>query len=308
MPHEINRLLRAFSATPWFIDPRAAERIVAVLMVRAVNGPRGERFRAESADRPPARERRSNIVVLNLHGPILPRSNVDDISSPPNVGLDQFSVAFDQAAADSAVGAIVLNIDSPGGVIDMVPEMAAKVFAARDPSRPIIAVANTVAASAAYWIASAADELVVTDSGEVGSIGVWSMHEDVSEALAADGVKITLISEGARKAEGNPFQPLDDVARAHLQSVTRYHYDQLVTDVARFRGVDEAIVRADPEEGGPHFGGGRTYPARTAVRLGMADRVETLESVLRSLQTGKRPIRNQKRSSAQALRRRLALI
>jgi len=347
MPHEIRRLLRAFAAQPWFIDPREAEKIVSVLMVRALHGPRDVSFRSApvsinevrlsigfepikggdvlatfpvgarsaASDRPAARERRENIVVLNLQGPIVPRSSgVDDMSGPAMASLERFNAAFDQAAANPETGAIVLNVDSPGGVVDLVPETAAKIASARDPSRPIIAIANTIAASAAYWIASAADELVVTPSGEVGSIGVWSMHEDMSEALAADGVKITLISEGPRKVEGNPFEPLSAEARKHLQDATRHYYDMFVRDVAAFREVDEKIVRADPESGGSHFGGGRTYPARIAVKLGMADKVESLESVLHSLQTGKRRISNRKagdimpRPTAGIRRRRLALI
>lgn len=347
MPHEIRRLLSAFTKQAWFIDPREAEKIVAVLMVRGAQAPRVvawprtiNELRAEAGlpkidggdvladrhaavsrvvaaegDRAPARDRKKNIVVLNLMGPIVPRvAGVDEISGPPAASLERFNAAFDQAAASPDTGAIVLNIDSPGGVVDMVPETAAKIRNACDASRPIIAVANTVAASAAYWIASAADELVVTDSGEVGSIGVWSMHQDVSEALAGEGVKITLISEGARKVEGNPFEPLGAEARKHLQETTRHYYDMFVADVAKHRGVEEKVVRADPESGEPHFGGGRTYPARMAVKLGMADKVESLESVLRSLQNGKRPIRNRRAEdvsagvSADMLRRRLALI
>lgn len=310
MSHELRRLLRYYAQKPLFLDPREAEKIVAVLLLRAAHGPRSEPFRVDvlAADRSPARERKSNIVVLNLQGSILPRtSGVEDMSGPPAASLERFGAAFDEAARSAETGAIVINVDSPGGTVDLVPETAAKVFAARDASRPIIAVANTLMASAAYWIGAAANELVVTESGEVGSIGVWSMHEDISEALKLEGVNVTLISEGARKVEGNPFEPLGDSARKHLQDTTRHYYNMFVRDVAQFREVDEAVVRADPDSSEQHFGGGRTYPARVAVKLGMADRVESLESVLHSLQTGKRPIRN-RRSATDLRRRRLALI
>lgn len=313
MPRDISRVLRAFASQPWFIDPRQAEKIVAVLMLRAQHLPRDPEFQrwsgpnaAAEGDQPPASARRQNIKVLTLQGIIAPRATmVDDISGPPAASLERFIREFDQAAQDRSVGAIVINIDSPGGQVDLVPETAARIRAAHDPSRPIIAVANTLAASAAYWIATAADELVVTESGEVGSVGVWSMHEDVSVALAQEGISVTLISEGPRKVEGNPFEPLGADARAHLQETTRHYYDMFVRDVAAFRGVDQSVVRADPNKSDQHFGGGRTYPARVAVRLGMADRVESLDSVLRSLQTGKRPIRNRR---AEMYRRRLALI
>jgi len=175
MSHEIRRILRAFAADTWLIDPSYAEKIVAVLAARSANGPRAQPYREEPADAPPVEEERGTIAVLNLSGPIVPRSSgVEDMSGPTMASLDRFSRAFDEAAANDRHTAIVLNVDSPGGRVDMVPEVAAKIRAARNDVRPIIAVANTYAASAAYWIASAADEIVVTPSGEVGSIGVYT--------------------------------------------------------------------------------------------------------------------------------------
>lgn len=285
MSHELRRVLRAFAAQPWFIEARAAEKIVAILEFRAANGPRAAPYREEPAGDRQVAEQRETIAVVNLHGPIVPRSSgVDDVSGPTVASMERFGKAFDQAAANENVTAIVLNVDSPGGAINLVPEIAAKIRAARDPGRPIIAVANTLMASAAYWIGSAADELVVSPSGEVGSIGAYMIHEDVSKALENAGVKMTFIAEGPRKTEGNPFEPLGEEAAAALQETVRYHYDRFVKDVAKHRGVSAAVVRADPEKSEKHFGGGRVYPADTAVRLGMADRVDTLEGVIRRLQ------------------------
>ena len=90
----------------------------------------------------------------------------------PSTNLTEaFGAAFDRAAADSSIGAIVLNIDSPGGSVYGVEELADKIYKARG-TKPVYAVANSLAASAAYWIGSAASQLYVTPSGEVGSIGV----------------------------------------------------------------------------------------------------------------------------------------
>ena len=83
--------------------------------------------------------------------------------------------------------------------------------------------------------------------------------------------------------EGNPFEPLDDKAKAHLQQNVRAFYEMFVNDVARGRGVDAKVVRADPEGAEKHFGGGRLYPAKQAVALGMADRIETLDEVVTRL-------------------------
>lgn len=291
MAHEITRLMRAFGAQAWFIDPRKAEEIVALLEFRALNGVRAEPYRDQPASRPGVSDTAGRVKILRLYGAIMPRAEaVEDISQSAALMTD-FMAAFKQAATDPNVGAIVLDIDSPGGRVDLVPEAADLIFKARKAGRPIVAVANTLAASAAYWIASQADELVVTPSGEVGSIGVYTVHQDVSEILKADGVQITYISEGARKTEGNPFEPLGAEARLHLQENVRAYYDMFVAAVARGmtrpgRKVSAATVRADPEASDAHFGGGRTYPAKKAVALGMADRVETLDDVVARLQRG----------------------
>ncbi|RJP54182.1 MAG: S49 family peptidase [Anaerolineaceae bacterium] len=311
MPHEIRRVLRAFAAQPWFIEGRSAERIVALLEYRAAHGPRLQPYREEPAEPRPPRENRGNIAVINLQGPIVPRSSaVDDISTHA-CSLESFGRAFDQAASSPDVAAIVINGDSPGGNIALVAETAAKIKTARKEGRPIIAVANTMLASAAYWIASACDELVVSPSGEVGSIGAYMLHEDISQMLEMEGVRMTFIQEGPRKTEGNPFEPLSNEAKAALQETVAYHYNAFVKDVAKNRGVSEKIVRADPEMSEKHFGGGRCYPAQTAVSLGMADRVESLEAVIKRLQSGPRRGRGASASGASNIemrRKRLALI
>ena len=291
MAHEIDRVLRAFSAATWFIDPRKAEQIVAALELRMRAGPRSEPYLPDR--KTGVREMHQTagggsqkaIHVIRLHGTILPRAGLlEDMSGA--VSLQVFQKAFRQAAADQNAAAIVLDVDSPGGQVDLVPETAAMIRAARRSDRPIVAVANTFAASAAYWIASAADELVVTPSGEVGSIGVYMVHEDVSQMLEEVGIKPTFIYEGPRKVEGNPFEPLSEGAKAAMQAGVRHYYEMFTSDVAQARGVPVEVVRADPEGDGRHFGGGRSYPAARAVELGMADRVETIDETISRLMAG----------------------
>jgi ClpP class serine protease len=163
MAHEIDRVLRAFASDAWFIDPRKADQLAAMLCSatrRAARRalPRGASRSAGAAR--PARQRR----LLRIIGPILPRGEaITDVSQPAALMTD-FRRAFQQVAGDSTVSAIVIEIDSPGGRVDLVPETAAMIRGARREGRPIVAVANTIALSAAYWIASAADEIVVSPS------------------------------------------------------------------------------------------------------------------------------------------------
>lgn len=284
MAHEIRRVLRAFAAQPWFMDPRKAEQIVAMLELRAAAGPRSEPYRRNGAAvREQVRTTKGTVAVFNLFGPIMPRAEaLEDVSQQAAL-LVPFQKAFTESAADPTLAGMVINIDSPGGWMDLVPETAAMIRKARRPDRPIVAVANTLAASAAYWIASAADELVVTPSGEVGSIGVYVVHQDISERLAAEGIRMQFFAEGPRKTEINPFEPMSQEAGKALQSRVRSGYDLFVADVAKGRKVSEAVVRADPEKSDKHFGGGRVYGAKEAVRLGMADRVATLDETITRL-------------------------
>lgn len=304
MTHEIRRVLRAFASQPWFIDPRKAEQIVAALELRALTGPRAQSERRQAADPAPVSGQQQSVAVLRLCGTILPRPEaLEDVSQTAAL-MTNFQRAFMAKANDPNVSAIVLDIDSPGGRVDQVPETVAMIRAARREDRPIVAVANTLAASAAYWIASACDEIVVSPSGEAGSIGVYVVHEDISEALAAAGVHMQFISEGPRKTELSSFEPLAEEARNALQASVRYSYDLFVNDVAKGRGVPVSVVRADPEKSDRHFGGGRTYPAKQAVALGMADRVDTLDNTIARLQRGAK----RKGRKADTARRRMSLI
>jgi signal peptide peptidase SppA len=322
MPHDIRRILQAFATRPWFIDPRKAAEIAAMLELRARLGPRNQPWRGTPAERPPiaslvepsgggdARSSDGSIAVLRLYGSIVPRmERLEDVSQTA-ASLVDFGRAFDAAASNPNVKGIVIDVDSPGGTVDLVPETAARIREAKRADRPIIAVANTLAASAAYWIASAADELVVTPSGEVGSIGVYMMHEDVSEFLRARGVIVTFIAAGPRKVEGNAFEPLSAEARSYLQDQVLEYYEMFTRDVALARGVPQSVVKADPEESDRHFGGGRTYIGRRAVELGMADRVATLEETIARLQAGAGETTgaSRRRASTAARRRQLDLI
>jgi signal peptide peptidase SppA len=187
-------------------------------------------------------------------------------------GLDQFRARLAAAVADDNVSHIVIDVDSPGGYADLVPEAAADIRAARE-QKPVIAVANCQAASAAYWIAAQASEFVVTPSGYVGSIGVYMVHTDWSRADEMDGIKTTLVTAGKYKAERSPLQPLSNDAKKAMQAEVDEIYGMFLEDVALGRNTDAATVEAN-------FGQGRCLSAERAVAAGMADRVGTLEEVI----------------------------
>lgn len=215
------------------------------------------------------------VAVLSLRGMVTPRPTFLSLLFGGGGGLQGFRASLREAVASDEIAAIVIDVDSPGGLIDLVPETAAEIRAARG-SKPIVAVANTMAASAAYWLASQADELVVTPSGDVGSIGVLITHEEYSKLDERIGITTTLIHAGKHKTLGNPYEPLSDEARAMFQERVDDAYAMFVTDVAKGRGVTPAAVRQG-------FGEGRLVTAKRAVSQGMADRVDTFEGTVARL-------------------------
>lgn len=274
-------LLQAIFGTYWAIRQDKLEAMLAFLDER-VDGTRfsAEEIAARIGDARAARKETppgTGVAVLPLFGIVSHRAHmVQDISGPGGTSTELFGRDFDQALADPKVGAIVLDVDSPGGSVSGVPELAQKIYDARGQKR-IIAVANSLAASAAYWIASSADEVVVTPSGEVGSIGVYAIHTDTSRRDANLGVQRTVLKAGRHKAEGVPFQPLDGDARAYAQQQIDEFYGLFIDAVARQRGVSTEVAR------GERFGEGRTVTAKQAMANRMVDRVATLEQVLAEL-------------------------
>lgn len=270
------RILQAVLNSPWAIVPSKLDTILEVLAIRANGGhvPDDEIKAVVGNATQRSGGMIGNIQVLQLFGTIAQRMGMMAESSG-GTSTERFGQEFRQAVNDPQVSALVIDVDSPGGSVYGIPELASEMFKARG-AKPIVAVANSMAASAAYWLATAADEVVASPSSEVGSIGVFAAHQDASALYEQMGIKTTLISAGKFKTEGNLWEPLTDEAKAAiLESVTDY-YDQFVSAVAKHRGVSVADVR-----GG--FGEGRVVTAKRALKLGMVDRVSTLDETITRL-------------------------
>lgn len=200
-------------STPWAVLPDRLPFIRAALASAARHTPEPQEapclVRTEATISATRRQpgNTSVIAVLPFYGVAVQRA--DAVGEAFGLlSLGRFTQAFRTALADHAVGAILIDIDSPGGSAYGVAELADEIYRGRA-RKPIAAIANSLAASGAYWVASAADEFYVTPpGGEVGSIGVVTAHQDVSKALRTAGVETTLISAGKHKTEGNPFEPL----------------------------------------------------------------------------------------------------
>ncbi len=216
-----------------------------------------------------------SIAVIPLHGMITQRGSVwDDLFG--GTSTMRFEAAFSRAMNNPQIGGIVLDVDSPGGTTPGVKLASDRVYAARG-QKPVVAVANSMADSAAYWIASAAEYFVaVPGAWSIGSIGVYRMHEDYSEAMAKDGVKVTLIGVPEYKTEGNPYEPLTAEGAAFSMQQVEATYAEFVKDVARNRGVSSGDVKA-------HFGKGRDFHADQAKEMNMIDRIVAMDQVFREM-------------------------
>ncbi len=278
-----NQLLVAeFLATPWALMPERLSALATVISRWSHGAPASDaaKFQVQT-DRVLRDTRRQTsaaisgggIAVIPIYGVITQRGNmVDDVSGPGMVSTQIITQMLRQAVADDAVSQILLDIDSPGGSVYGVSELSDVILSARA-QKPVVAIANSLAASAAYWVGSQASEFYVTAGGEIGSIGVWQAHQDYSKAMDEAGVKTTLISAGKFKVEGNPYAPLDEEAQGFMQSRVDDYYASFTKAVAKGRGVPITQVR----EG---MGQGRVLGADAALAQNMVDGIASLDQVL----------------------------
>jgi signal peptide peptidase SppA len=221
----------------------------------------------------------SSPWVIPVLGVISRRQGL--MSASGGTSVEAVTAAFREAMSSDACSGVILAVDSPGGSVDGVDELAAEIRAARG-QKPIVAVADAHAHSAAYWIASAAQELVCTPSGMVGSVGVIFAHRDLSKAAELAGEKTTLITAGRFKGEGHPSAPLTEEAAGHFQAQADEYYRMFTHAVARGRGVSMDTVRSS-------YGEGRSVMARDALAAGMVDRIDTLDNTIRRVARGAVP-------------------
>lgn len=228
------------------------------------------------------------IKVIPVQGTLVKRAlglaAASGLTSYADIGA-----MLDIAARDPAVRGILLDVDSPGGETGGVFELSEAVRAVST-VKPVWAVANDSAFSAAYAIAASAQRVIVTRTGGVGSIGVIALHVDQSVRDAQDGLRYTAITTGARKNDYSPHEPLSTEAQTRLQTEVNRLYDVFVAHVAGMRGITPDIVRAT--EAGLYFG-------PEGVAAGLADAIMSFDEALIEFTTFLTP-RGRSRSPARA--------
>jgi signal peptide peptidase SppA len=268
-------VLMAFASEIWAMEETKLLAIIDLLAMQAD----GIKFGAEEIEARIAPQtaaavarREGAVAIVPLRGVISPRvSLAPNSSTGGGATAEGFIGQVNQMAGDDSVKAIVVDADTPGGNVLQIDEAAAAVAAVRG-IKPIVVQVSGTLASAGYWVGAAADEIIVSPSSQVGAIGVRMAYDDVTEAMAKQGVKREIIAAGKYKGEGL-LGPLSEDTRAYMQSRVDDYFTLFVNRVAQGRGVTADQVRNG-------FGEGRVVGAAAAIKLGMADRIGTMQETL----------------------------
>nr|WJJ54586.1 S49 peptidase/minor capsid [Wolbachia pipientis] len=204
------------------------------------------------------------IAIIRIYGVLTKKTeafdHILDMTSYENIHEE-----IESALEDKSIETILLDIDSPGGEVNGVFDLADFIYSARGKKR-IIAIANDDAYSAAYAIASSAEKIFLTRTSGVGSIGVIASHIDQSRFDEKQGIKYTTIFAGSRKNDLNPHEPMTSESLGSLQKEVDRLYEMFVQLIARNRGLSIEKIRST--EAGLYFG-------EKAVEIGLADGVTT---------------------------------
>ena len=211
----------------------------------------------------------SGLSIIPISGPLVPRTG--------NLQMCQQMTAYEQVAAqinaalaDPECSQIVFDIDSPGGASTGAFELANKIKAA-GAIKPTTAIVNFNAMSGAYLIAAACNEISLSQTGGVGSIGVIAQHMDVSKMNEAMGLKITAIYKGDKKNNLSPNEPLNESSMNELSTMVEKTYQQFVSAVSDFRSLP--MNQVIDTQAGLYFG-------QDAIDAGLADRLETPQDAI----------------------------
>lgn len=202
----------------------------------------------DMAEMPEQNHARENYIVQNgvatigVYGPLMHRVLASEFPSGGPTSYAAIKTTFDAALADNSVKNIMFDFASPGGQVAGAFDLADYIKSVRG-TKPIIAMVNESAFSAAYLLASACDKIIIPRTGGVGSIGVIATHADFSTAEKTAGITVTHVYAGLHKADGSPHQPLSDDAFKALQDEVNTTYDLFVKTVAGNLNIDEQLVR-----------------------------------------------------------------
>ncbi|EKK5375545.1 S49 family peptidase [Morganella morganii subsp. sibonii] len=275
LPHLAQKLFN----TPLAIHPQKAEVIVSSLterlgitQIRSAMMEDDDEYFSRKARKDSGYDVLEGIAVIPVYGTLVQKLGTLRPYSGMT-GYDGIRRVFLTAVNDPEVKGICLDIDSPGGEVAGCFDLVDLIYAERG-KKPIHAILSENAFSAAYAIASAADKIYVPRTGGVGSVGVIVIHCDWSQRIKDDGLKVSIITYGNRKAESNPYVALSDEAKAAIQHDVDEMGRLFVSTVSRNRGLSETVIRNTQAA---------CYLAAEGVQMGLADVVASPDVAFQEL-------------------------
>lgn len=215
---------------------------------------------------PPAYENVDGVAVIPVKGALVNADLPDWLTAALGVTTyPQLQRAFAAAAADDAVGSVLLDVSSPGGSVAGISDTNDALSALRE-VKPVTTFAGDLMASAGYWLGSNADHIISGNMSTVGSIGVIGTHVEVSKYMEKLGITPTVLRAGEFKALASQYEPLTDKAKAQMQARLDAVYEQFVQTVATNRGVPFDVAKSNMAEGREFFGD-------AALRAGLVDEI-----------------------------------
>lgn len=257
---------------PWSIEATAGEQVAELIRQTLPN--------AVSSARPQSTGLpmvvRKGVSIISMIGPMERSASVVG-SLLGFSSTSAIEAAVREATADPRVQAIILRTDSPGGSVSGLAELADAVHRASK-IKPVTAVVQGMAASAAFHVASQANRIFTGRMDLVGSIGTKLTVLDTSEAFAKAGVEVHSFTTGPLKDAGTPGTKLTGAQQEHFQSLVDAYFEDFVQAVQRGRGMSrEAVMTAAT---------GAVFPAKEAKRLGLIDGIRTIEAVIAGMTDG----------------------
>lgn len=214
-----------------------------------------------------------NIAVIRVEGSLVHKyGHLQPYSGM--TGYDGIRACIDLALDDRKVKAIALDCDSPGGEVAGCFALGDYIYSHVRGKKPIWALVNELAASACFALASACDQIYITETAQAGSVGVICAHTDASEAVANAGFKITLFYSGTHKADYNSYEPLSEELSQELQAEMVDLHELFSAKVALWRGMDVKQVLGTES---------RVYRGKAAVDVGLVDAVASVDEFYRKL-------------------------
>lgn len=287
-----SRIIARLTSVPWLIQAEALETMLQIAGrgipdQETIEGWKHEASRLALATRPgdplgtaPSARVRDGVAIVPVAGPIFRYANLFTQFSGATA-LADVAANLAAARADGRVRAVMLEIDSPGGDVTGLAE-AADMIAQLAAEKPVVAYVEGAAQSAAYWLASAAAQIVISATGQVGSLGAVVAMQDTRERQARDGVRrYEFISS---QTPNKRLDPTTDAGAARVQALADRLAAEFLQAAAANRGmtVEDIIAATD---------GGGILVGADAVRSGLADRVGGFEETLQRLSSGEAPMR-----------------